>query len=202
MEQKERMILEIIAGVIFLLIIILGTIIVVNASRGSETKITNSFNTYNININQVSGYSMPISSRQYLPSNTDLTNTGTNDKFLNYDSSSRYTVGEGIFGNQVGNYEIYLRNLDYTGGYFKVIYSFEDYYGNVNTESEIDYVGPQKEKKIVLKDVSPSDYKYRNWWYQVQSLTKAPVRNDYNRNGINMIMYPTDPSTRTYSYTN
>ena len=56
-------VLEIIAGVLFLAILILGSIIVINASEGTETKITNSYNTYNINNQPVKTLPTP---KQYI----------------------------------------------------------------------------------------------------------------------------------------
>lgn len=190
-NEKERMILEIIAGVVLVTIIILGSIMVVNASEGTEIKIENSFNTYNINTAKPS-YVRPAYTESYIadrsyskPYIIDRTYSGKpyiiddDKRYLRYDSWARNREAEGLFGNSIDNYEVYVQNQDYAGGYFKVIYHFEDYYGNDDSESMTHYIGPREEKRFVFKDISPSRYKYRNWWYEVKPITKVSA-GDYN----------------------
>lgn len=169
-------------AVLFLAIIILGTIIIINSSGSSktETTITNSFNTYNINVNNIN--SAPLQGYNYADSipiryanNRDIT-TKTTQRNLYYNSWSNEKIISGIFDNQIKEYSVYVKNQDYVGGYFKVVYYFEDYYGNVDSYPVTYYIGPQKQKEFVYKDVSPSEHKHRNWWYEIDSLTKAPIK--------------------------
>ena len=190
-NEKERMILEAIAGVILVSIIILGSIMVVNASSGSEVKIENSFNTYNINTAQPS-YARPAYTESYIadkaylkPYIVDRTSSEKpyiidNDKrFLQYDSWADYEEAEGLFGNSIPKYEVNVENLDYTGGYFKVVFYFEDYYGNSESEAMTKYIGPRGEEKFVIKKLSSSRYDDRTWGYSVQPITKVSA-GDYN----------------------
>ena len=108
--------------------------------------------------------------RRYKPKKSD-------DRYLRYDDAGNFKTYKGIVGNNVNNYEVYVRNRDYVGGYFKTIFYFEDYYGNVNSKSMTHYIPAQEEKKFVLKDVSPSRYDYRRWWYDVVPPTKIPQKN-------------------------
>jgi hypothetical protein len=73
-----------------------------------------------------------------------------------------------------------VENREYAGGYFKVIFYFEDYYGRRRTESITRYIPAKEERLFLFKDISPEDYEYRAWWYEVESLSKVPTRVYYN----------------------
>ncbi len=184
------MILEIILAVVFIVFLIMISIVVINAAEGSETEttITNSFNTYNYNTYPARTQTQytTLSAKPYIVDNdyernyyliddTDYFNDGrhydSDNRYLSYDSSSRLRVSEGLFGNDINNYEVYVRNKDYTGGYFTVNFYFEDYYGNVDFEVMKHYIDPREENRFVFKDISPNRYDYRRWWYDVESLT-------------------------------
>lgn len=110
----------------------------------------------------------------------DLRYTRSNDRALRYDDWGRRKVVQGIFGNDIDKYEVYVRNRGYTGGYFKVNFYFEDYYGRIRTESTSRYISPRGESRFVFKDISREKYKYRDWSYEVISQTKTPTRVYYN----------------------
>ena len=98
----------------------------------------------------------------------------TDEEYLRYDDSADFRTYKGIVDNRVNSYEVYVRNVEYAGGYFKTIFYFEDYYGRVDSRSITHYIPAKEEKKFVLKDISPSRYDYRRWWYEVVPLTKTP----------------------------
>ena len=175
MDSRERTIIEVILAVIFVAIIILGSIIVIGASNraGTDVKITDSYNTYNIYANNIPmHYSGELIGRDYINGKQYI--YPVTQQYLDYDSWSRLRIGTGMFGNNINNYEVYVDNLDEAGGYFKVVYYFEDPYGNVASDSMIHYISPRDENMFVYKDVSPNQYKYQRWWYTVESLTKRP----------------------------
>ena len=181
-NEKERMMLEIIAGVVFLALLILGSIVVINASEGSEIEIKDSFNTYNININQPSAY---INSKPYTFTRTSSGKPYIIDddkRYLRYNSWARYEKVDGLFGNSIDKHQVYVKNQDYSGGYFKVVFHFEDYYGKIDSQSMTYYIGPGEEEKFVLKDISPRRYEYKRFWYEVKPLTKTKERVYYNYN--------------------
>ena len=107
---------------------------------------------------------------------------GYEPRYLGYDDFGNFRAYPGIVGNRVDSYEVYVRNREYVGGYFKTIFYFEDYYGNVDSESMTYYIPAGEEKRFSLKDVSPPRYKYGAWWYKVESLTKIPENVDYDYN--------------------
>lgn len=206
LQGKERMILEIIAGVIFLALLVLGSIIVIRASNGSEIEIKDSFNTYNINVNQPLPYS--YATKPYIIDRTDSGKPYIIDddkRYLRYNSWARYEKVDGLFGNSIDKHQVYVKNQDYSGGYFKVVFHFEDYYGKDDSQSMTYYIRPREEKRFVLKDVSPSRYEYKRFWYEVKPLTRTTEKVYYDYNNQNrryMRTYSENYMDRTYSYIN
>jgi len=187
METNERRMIEILIGAIFIIFLLLIVLLVISISGGKRTTITNSFNTYNI-------YSTPqaqyVSAKPYIVDKEDYARiyyvpsdfryADSRDMYSRYYESSRFRKSEGIFGNDIHRYEVYVKNREYVGGYFNVKFYFEDYYGRKKSESITYYIPAREEKLFLFKDISPDEYKYRVWWYEVKSLTKAPTRVYYN----------------------
>jgi|SRR3990172_1126519 len=189
MESRERFVIEIVLAGIFIAFLVSLSIIIVNASQGSETEttITNSFNTYNYNVPAQTRYTT-LMAKPYIVGDGNyvrIYDAGrivyTRDDFkyadderhLLYDSWSQLRIAEGLFGNDINNYEVYVQNREYAGGYFRVVFNFEDHYGNVDSNTETHYVGPREESRFVFKDISPDRYDYRRWWYEIKSLDKT-----------------------------
>jgi len=198
METNERRMIEILIGVVFIALLFLVVFIVIGSSQ-AKTTITNSYNTYNI-------YSTPqaqyVSARPYIYTDTvyvkpyivdrgdyarvyyvprDFRYAEPYDRYLRYYELGRLKESKGlIFGNDIHRYEVDVENREYVGGYFSVRFYFEDYYGRTKTESITHYIPAKEEKLFLFKDISPDEYKYRAWWYEVKSLTKAPTRVYYN----------------------
>jgi len=190
METNERRMIEILIGVVFIVLLFLVVFIVIGSSQ-PKTTITNSFNTYNI-------YSTPQTQPTYAYSYTkpyiidkgdyamgyyvpsDFRYAGPYDRYSRYYELGRLKESNGIFGNDIHRYEVDVKNREYVGGYFNVKFYFEDYYGREKSESITYYIPAREEKLFLFKDISPDKYKYRAWWYEVKSLTKAPTRVYYN----------------------
>ncbi|MDP3992222.1 MAG: hypothetical protein U1B79_01780 [Candidatus Pacearchaeota archaeon] len=191
--EKQR-ILEIGAAALFVILLVMASVVIVSAYRNpkTETTITNSYNTYNT----YPARTELVSSKPYIIDTSDYRDRRVyyfddlrydKDKDSRYDSSNRrylmhddvgnFRTYKGVVGNRVNSYEVYVRNREYVGGDFKTVFYFEDYYGNVDSESMTHYIPAREEKRFVLKHISPSRYDYRSWWYQVEPLTKAPSRN-------------------------
>jgi len=186
METRDRRIIELLIGAAFIVLLILVVSLVVGISP-SKTTITNSYNTYNI-------YSAPqirdVSVKPYIVDRgdyaqvyyvpSDFRYAESHDIYLRYYEEGGLRIVNGILGNDVERYEVYVKNKEYVGGYFKVIFYFEDYYGRTRSESITHYIPAKEEKLFLLKDISPNEYKYRWWNYEVKSLTKAPTRIYHN----------------------
>jgi len=199
METNERRVIEILIGVVFIALLVLVVFLVMGSSQ-SKITITDSYNTYNIysttpQTQYVSAkpyivdtgdyYKLYIVDRgdyargYYVP--RDLRYAEPSDRYSRYYESSRLKESKGlIFNNDIHRYEVDVKNREYAGGYFKVIFYFEDYYGRTNSESITRYIPAKEERLFLFKDISPDDYKYRSWWYEVKSLSKAPTRVYYN----------------------
>ena len=174
----------------FLLLIVF---IVIGSSQ-AKTTITNSYNTYTIYSTtpqtqrltySTSDYYKPyIIDRgdyariYYVPS--DFRYAEPYDRYSRYYEWGRLRTVDGILGNDIHRYEVYVKNREYAGGYFNVKFYFEDYYGRTKSESMTYYIPAREEKLFLFKDISPDEYKYYAWWYKVESSTKVPTRVYYN----------------------
>lgn len=194
-------IIEILVWGLAIVSLIILILLVIGISPTGKSTITNSYNT-NTNIQRVplySSYSYPITRTSYVPYSKpyivqdryvdtarlyyvrdDPRYAKSNDGYLRYDDWGRRKVVRGIFGNDIDRYEVYVRNRGYMGGYFKVNFYFEDYYGRIRTESTSRYISPRGDGRFVFKDISREKYKYRDWSYEVISQTKVPTRVYYN----------------------
>ena len=208
MEKRDRFVLEVLLGAIFVVLLILLAFLVTTVSAGSDSKttITNSYNT-NTYATQPATTTSALrtysNSKPYIIDRSDYRNEyrygdydyynvyyfdddyydglyGSDRRYLRYDDDGRLRRTKGIFGNNINSYEVYVYNKDYTGGYFTVTYYFEDYYGQKTSYSETKYISARDEKRFLFKDISPGDYDYRYSWYEVSSKTKAPGKVYYN----------------------
>ena len=192
METNEKRMIEILIGAVFIVLLFLVVFLVIGSSQ-SKITITDSYNTYNIYPAQqaqhltypTSNYYKPyIVDRgdyariYYVPS--DFRYAEPYDRYSRYYESSRLRTSKGILGNDIHRYEVYVKNREYVGGYFNVKFYFEDYYGREKSESINHYIPAREEKLFLFKDISPDRYKYRAWWYEIESSTKAPTRVYYN----------------------
>jgi len=186
METRDRRTVEILAAITFIALLFLIVFIVVGSSQPKST-ITNSYNTYNIYPTPRTQY---VSIKPYIVDRGDYARVyyvprdfryaEPDDRYLRYYEEGRFRAVDGIFGNDINRYEVYVENREYIGGYFTVIFYFEDYYGRTRSESITHYIHAKEEKLFLFKDISPDEYKYRRWWYEVKVRTKAPTRVYYN----------------------
>ncbi len=186
METRDRRIIEILIGVVFIVLLLLVVFLVIGISK-PRTTITDSYNTYNIYPTQQTQH---VSTKPYIVDRGDYAQiyyvpddfryADSRDRYSRYYESSRFRKSEGIFGSDIYRYEVYVKNREYAGGYFTVRFYFEDYYGRTRTESITHYISARGEKLFLFKDISPDKYDYRAWWHEVKSLTKAPTRVYYN----------------------
>ncbi|MEK6897047.1 MAG: hypothetical protein AABW93_00800 [Nanoarchaeota archaeon] len=224
--EKGR-ITEIFAGVALILLLILLVFFVTGvygySYKSSGTTITNSYNTNSFNAypsqTAPSAYttaqkkivytkpyivdrSYPTYKYYYTKDDSRYADTKSypDRRYLRYDDYGKFKAYPGILGNRVDSYEVYVRNREYAGGYFKTVFYFEDYYGNIDSESTTHYIPAREEKRFVIKDVSPPMYKYRTWWYDVVPLTKTPKKTNYNEDASYNTVYYGNRQPRTYSY--
>src|SRR3989344_213016 len=179
LASRERFVIEVLLGLILVVFLVLLVFLVIGISNyktiqtQTPTAITNLYNTNYNTYQQPKTY--PTTQQGQV---VQYTNSKTYDKnrYMHYNDNARLRKAEGIFGNEINNYEVYVRNEEFKGGYFEVTFYFEDYYGEISRSSETHYIPAREEKKIFYRDVSQQRYKYGDWWYEVKSLSKVPAK--------------------------
>ena len=159
--ERERVI-EIFLGLISIILVIILILSFTNAQESkSTTTISNSYNTYNTYSNYPTPTYKPIK-------------TYTSERYpTNYYNYLRYTsIGNheryfGVFGNEINEYKVYVRNREHKGGYFSVKFYLTDYYGKTRTESMTYYLKTHEEKKFVYRNVYNDGKEYKYWRYKV-----------------------------------
>jgi len=186
-------------GIVALIILIL---MVTGVSATEKSTISNSYNTINYAPTQPTyahdykksydkyDYEKPyiVSDRDYKYHNTakvyyvddDLSYAKDNDRYLRYYDWGKRKTAKGVLGNDIDKYEVFVENRNYAGGYFKVVFYFEDYYGKTSSKSITRYIKPWEERDFVFRDITAADYKYARWWYDVVPQTKIPTKVYHN----------------------
>jgi len=92
--------------------------------------------------------------------------------YLKYTSTGNYERYYGVFGNEINEYNVYVRNRERKGGYFTTKFYLTDYYGKTRSESVTHYLKPNEERRFVYKNVYSDgrEYKYGN--YKIVSHTR------------------------------
>jgi len=190
METKERFVIEILLGLILIVFLIILVFLVIGISKNGKTQspasVINSYNT-----NYYNSYQQPREYTTAYPFVQYMTSSDKN-RYMRYDDASRLRKSEGLFENDIDNYEVYVRNEEFKGGYFEVTFYFEDYYGETSRSSVTHYIPAGEEKKFFYKDISPQRYKYQDWWYDVKSLSKVPAKVHYTDGDKDDVFYSRD----------
>jgi hypothetical protein len=201
MEKEEKRILEIFLGLTLIVFLILLAFLVtgVSAAQESNTAISHSYNVNSYN-NQAPAYTYPVksyvTSKPTYPYNLDLRKAYYVDEKVpvRYYDWGDYKRVDGILGNEVDKYRVYVRNDDYVGGYFKVRFHFSDYYGRTSTESMRYYIPPQQEKTFLYQDITGNRYDHYVWRYEVIPETEVPTKKYYYEDSpIGPYYYRTSP---------
>lgn len=159
MENQER-IVELLLGLIFVSLLLISVIFVlVYDEHEKKTIISTSYNTNNYNNYLVEKETVkPIYvQREYLEKKD----------FLDYSSYGKHFKKKDFVGSYVDEFRIYVTNEDFQNGYFKVIFYFEDYYGEEDSESVTHYIKAGEESEFRFKDIQFERYKYSDWRYEV-----------------------------------
>ena len=198
MEKRERFVIEVLLGAILIVFLILVAFFVTaiasgpDSNKGAPSTVINSYNNQVITPKQtVKSYIVdrhPAVHRDrhfntavyYVDDDFRYANRVYDDRYLRFDDFGQRRIVNGIFGNEIDNYAVYVKNQDRKGGYFRVRFHFEDYYGERNSESVTHYIKPHEEKRFLFRDISYDDRDYRRWWYEVIPETKVPARVYYN----------------------
>ena len=201
MENRER-IVELLLGLIFICILLLGVFIVMNEPNkksSSSNSVSNSYNTYNYNYQDQTKRTGYESSRDVIYVK-DVHHLGTyhhykdydykdrdyydyysrNERSLRYSSYGKHTREKDFAGSYVDEFKVYVKNQDRKNGYFKVKFYFEDYDGNEFTETVTKYIRAGEREEIRFIDVQFEKYKYHDWRYKVIPDTKSSKRTGFD----------------------
>jgi hypothetical protein len=88
---------------------------------------------------------------------------------LKYSSYGEHKREETIFNNYRDEFKVYVVNKDYEGGYFKVKFSFCDYYDNCFSETIERYISAKEEREFFYVDVHEGKYEYWEWEYKIMA---------------------------------
>lgn len=155
------------------------------------TTVSNSYNTYNYNTyeNPMPTYNqikIPHASTRYFAEDYAYSyNPSKKDYRTNYYDYDRYKKDRnlkstskgysdryyGVFGNEINEYKVYVKNREHKGGYFTVKFHLTDYYGKTSTETMTHYLKSHEERKFVYRNVYNNDKEYKYWDYKIISHT-------------------------------
>ncbi|MFH1608285.1 MAG: hypothetical protein ABIA78_04080 [archaeon] len=109
----------------------------------------------------------------------DKTSETQTQRTLKFTTIAQYEKQKGVFGNDVDNYVVYVKNNDVKGGYFTTTFYFQDYNDREFRQALTHYIGAHEEKKFIYRDIYSDKYKHYNWDYKVVSNSKVPLKNNY-----------------------
>lgn len=179
MEKDER-VLELFLGLIFVALLVIISILVISVADGKQTAVQTSNtiqNSYNVN-----SYNQVVQKTDNIPVTGNVINAKTivyvrddytnyvdhkTDRYLRYTSYGEHIQEKTFFNNYRDEFNVYVVNNDYSGGYFKVKFAFCDYYDNCFSETIEKYIPAKEESKFTFMDVQNERYKYHNWEYKV-----------------------------------
>jgi hypothetical protein len=101
--------------------------------------------------------------------NDDKDIFGNNRGELEYSSYSRHLKEKDTFGSYIEQYNVYVKNTDSVGGYFEVMFNFEDCYGEKYTEALTKYIKPRETMKFNYMDMWYKEKDICNWDYSISS---------------------------------
>lgn len=177
MERDK--VIEVLLGLISIVLLLLLVFFVISISDNSEPNITNSYNVNSYNTypeQRINTLRNNYDSNPYYFIDYEYYDIESGKRYLKYSDYSRIKKYDAFIGDDVNDYEVYIRNREYVGGYFKVVYHFEDYYGRDKSYTMTHYIPAREQKKFFFRDVTPNKYEHEVWWYTIDSLSEVPRR--------------------------
>ena len=166
--ERDR-IIEILLGVILIMSILLLVFVFLvidysfneNSEKNSYS-VVNSYTTYSSSEN-LRGYEYYYNPR-YLPV-YNYRDYHLKDSSKDYSSRLVYENFEGIFGNEIDKYVVYVKNFDDEPQYFTVKFYFITISGEKISESMTKYIKPHQEKGFFYQTNYGENYK--DFYYDV-----------------------------------
>lgn len=166
--ERDKVIEILLALLIVIALLILISVFFVLENQSSKKIVTsNVVNSYNANTNYV--YAKPIATKYYKPvkiySNSYSGETDYRRNLRVYHSRVEHKIFDGVFGNDVEKYVVYVKNIDDEPQYFTVEFHFKDLSGEILIDSMTKYIQPRDEKSFFYQTIFGEEIK--NWDYKV-----------------------------------
>jgi hypothetical protein len=172
--EKERVV-EILLILILIVLIFIMVFIGLNGIF-SQTIVTNSYNTYNTHTGQVKTAQIvknpqPNYERDKIIILRDSGNYFEKDwpnkrHFENYESWGRHLKKE-FSDYYTDEFEVHVINNGFSGKYYKVVFYFEDRFGNEKSYEMRKYIFSDEEEKFYFRDISKNKNEYNGWGYYI-----------------------------------
>ena len=181
--MEDRRVLEFFAAAAFIVLLIMMALLLFLRPTSTSTVTTTTTSvvvtdSYNQNSNNV--YDDGFNDRYYGRDRFGRYTDRDYDKsYLKFTDRARHRAVEGVFGQDIDKYTVYVQNRDSVAGYFTVRFYFYDSYGQKNSEIMTKYVRAGEERAFTYRDLR-YDFSYRNWDYKVISESRNPDRYNYN----------------------
>ena len=165
--EREKIFETFLGGILIVLLLIMILLFTNSNETNNSTLIisdsynTNSYNNYDTN---------SISDYKKINSDYKPIYKKYEKKKLQYRDKGKYYQVKGLFGNDINKYDVYVKNREYTGGYFTVEFYFKDKYGNAKKQKETRYIKSHENKKFSYQKVYDDETHY--WKHNVISHSK------------------------------
>ena len=173
MQLNENRVFEVLLAMILVVVLVMLIFIFTSPTITGEspkTTMTNSQNTNSFN-NYYLSQTFPVKT---IPVYTTQKSAryvkvydSTERNLADYRSAGKRQTVEGIFGNEIDKYAVYVKNYEHRGNYFTVKFYFEDYYGETRTESMTQYIPAREERGFYYKDIYADEFLNYRWDYEV-----------------------------------
>ena len=171
MEDHKKV--EYVLGALLILLILILSIFVINttspnkaAPQTNSVIISNSYNTITYGDNDDRSYR--DDDYRYIRRNRDGKDYRYDDDDVRFSSRGEHKFVEGIFGQMVSKYYVYVNNKEGHGEYFTVKFYFYDEDRDLTrVTSSTGYIKAHDEKTFKHQNVNEDRYRYDSWEYKV-----------------------------------
>jgi hypothetical protein len=191
MEIKEKHLLELFLGLVFVGLLLIAAVLVIyfpdskSTSNVVQSYNSNSFNNYYGDSGEIEkkdfvkiNYVEPTYTKIYDKEDNDYRHKyyenpykrdyGNKDRnYLQYSSWGEREHDKDVFSNYRDKFRVHVVNKDYQAGYFKVRFYFCDYYGNCFTKTIQKYIPAKESRVFEYFDLQKEKFKYYGWKYDV-----------------------------------
>ncbi len=174
MRKRGQIAVEILLALILIVLLGIIIILVLNPKITGKSSLKNvdvTISTTQTNLQRYCEYVKVPYQEEIYSGNYQIDN-------LRFNSWKEHESYDGIIGNEVDRYTVYVKNLDNEEGYFKVIFYFYDYDNDKHSVSITKRIRARETEKFIYIDKYRYD-DFKRWSYEVISETKKSYDNYY-----------------------